>query len=213
VDVTEAAAILWIGVSVGLIGLAATASNGVTLILQGIRRVVATARRWIDHQLARIFPSRRKHVAVVPMTATVAATASVSATAYATVIPPPDAPVEVQLEVMRGNFDTLQRRVQRLEEDSRSRHSDLSSSIAALTSDVRDGLSTLAGRLDREASAAARTDARGLGPVAFGFVMVAVPSQLASAPLFGAIFAAAAIFVTAVTMRTVFPGVLRSSRV
>ena len=36
-DVTEAGVILWIGVAVGLVGLAATASNGVALILRAIR--------------------------------------------------------------------------------------------------------------------------------------------------------------------------------
>src|ERR1035437_5145548 len=212
VDVTETDIILWTGVSVGLVGLAATASNGVALILRRIRQGAATARRWIDHQLTRIFPSRRKHVTVVPLTATAAATVSVSAMAYVTVTPPPDAPIELQLDAIRRNFDALQGRLQRLEEQSQSRHSALSSSLDALTSEVREGLATLISRLDVEASDTARTDARGLGPVAFGFVMVAVPNQLASVPLFGAFFTVAALFVTAAITRLVFPGVLRSSR-
>jgi hypothetical protein len=72
-------------------------------------------------------------------------------------------------------------------------------------------MSTLTKRLDDESSDSAHTDARGLGPVAFGFVMVVVPNQLASVSLFGAFFTAVAILVTVATANLVFPGVLRSS--
>lgn len=204
--------ILWIGVAVGLVGLAATAANGIALIVRRIRQGTVDARRWIDHRLALLFPSRRKSVTVTPLTATAVGTATVSATAYGMMTPPADAPIEVQLEAMRNNLGTLERRLQRLEEQSRSQHSALSSTLDSLSNEVQDGLSTLTRRLDDEAGNAAQTDARGLGPVAFGFVMVAVPNQLASVSLFGALFTAVALFVTAGTANLVFPGVSRSSR-
>jgi hypothetical protein len=105
--VTEADVVLWTGVAVGLIGLAATASNGVSLMLLRIREGVATARRWIDHQLAQIFLSRRKNVIVVPLAATAVATSSFSGALYATVTPPPDAPIGVQLDAIRSNMGAL----------------------------------------------------------------------------------------------------------
>jgi hypothetical protein len=104
---------------------------------------------------------------------------------------PPDAPIEVQLDAFRRAIESIYSRMDHFERQSLSRDSALEASLDALTSEVR-GISTLTRRLDDEASAAARTDARGLGPVAFGFVMVAAPDHLASVSLFGAFFTDAA---------------------
>ena len=136
---------------------------------------------------------------------------AVDATAFGTVTAPPDAPIEVQLDAFRRAIESIYSRMDHFERQSLSRDSALEASLDALTSEVREGISTLTRRLDDEASAAARPDARGLGPVAFGFVMVAVPDHLASVSLFGASFTDAALIVTAATALAVFPGVLRSS--
>lgn len=205
---TEAGVILWIGVAVGLIGLGATAANGTALILRRLRQGAATAKRWTDGQLARVFPSRRKEVSVQAASATVTAQGSPVLLGFGTMVPPKDAPVEQQLEAIRSNAESLQRRVEYLEQQSQSRHSALVSGLG----EIREGLTAVTGRLNEEATNSALTDARGLWPLAFGFVMVAVPNQLASASLFGAFIAAAAIAVTGWTVQTVGPGVLRTSR-
>ena len=183
-NMTEADVILWTGVGVGLVGLAATASNGMALILRRIRRGAAPGKRWIDRQLTSLFPSRRKEVTGSPLAGTLSLAMGFTGSLSMWVTPPPDAPVQVQLDAIRANLDVLQKRIQDLGQQSQSRHSALSSRLDALADEVRGGFSTVASRLDDEASDAARTDARGLGPVAFGFVMVAVPHPLASISLF-----------------------------
>lgn len=208
---TEAVVILWTGVAVGVVGLAATASNGVALMLRRIRVLAEAAQRWIEHRLARIFPSRRRDATARPPTAISSAISSASGVFTTMTRRQADATVEVQLDVLWKNFESLQSRLQHLEEQTQSHHSALSASLDALTTEVRESLSKLTARLDEEASDAARTDARGLGPVAFGFVMVAVPDHLASVSLFGAFFTVAALIVTAATVKAVFPGMLRTS--
>lgn len=203
--------ILWTGVVVGLVGLAATASNGVALMLRRLRQWAAAARRWIDHQLARVFPSRRRDVTVVPLTASAHAVAHVTGSAFGTMKAPPGAPVDQRLDVLERAIDLVNTRITQVEQDARSRHSELSGKHDALTTEVRESITTLARRLDDESTDAARTDARGLWPVAFGFVLVAVPSQLAHFSGVGAAVTAAALIVTAAVGQMIFPDVLRRS--
>ena len=210
-DVTEAGVILWIGVAVGLVGLAATASNGVALILRAIRAQLLQLKTRTRHQLARIFPSLRQSVTVMPLVATAVASANLVGVLTGTVTPPPDAPIEVQIEAIRNAIEALQQRQEQHERQHRERHDALSGRVDALSSEARDGLAALTKRLDYEESAAATADARGLGPVAFGFVMVAVPDHLASVSGIGAAFTAAALFTTAWTMQKVLPGLLKAS--
>jgi hypothetical protein len=195
--VTEAAVILWTGVAVGLVGLAATASNGLALLIRGLRERITVVWRW-----------RRKAAPVVLVADPDGAFGRERTfAAFPTLIPPPDASVEMQLDAIRANYDSLQERVRHLEGETRSRHESVAGSVAA----IHSNLSTLTTRIDREQINAALVDARGFGPLAFGFVMTAVPHPLASVSLFGALFTAAALVVTAGVGSLVFPNMLRAS--
>lgn len=192
----EAAVILWIGLAVGIVGLATTAPNGVALIIRNIRRR-------IEERVAQLFPSRRTHTNAYAEAADTAA-ASDSAVAYVKRGVAEDASIEELVEVIGENLQALQDRVEQYEKDSLARHTALAQSVDALRTQLTDRITNLTTRLDEEASNAARTDARGLLPVAFGLVMVTVPSQLAHWSLLGALVSATAMVFTVGTAQKVF---------
>ena len=182
--------ILWTGVAVGLLGLAATASNGVTLLLRSFRTTVRAA-------IQRLRPKRKPKIHYVYSSD--GGTGSDSAVAI--VIPAAEtASVEKRL-------GSLEARVGRLETETQAHQKAVAGSVAAMSSNV----ASLSTRVNRGEIDAALADARGLGPVAFGFVMTAVAHQLASLALFGAFFTVAALFVTARVGWLVFPSIIRES--
>ena len=128
--VIEAAVILWIGLAVGIVGLATTAPNGVALIIRNIRRR-------IEERVAQLFPSRRTHTNAYAEAADTAA-ASDSAVAYVKRGVAEDASIEELVEVIGENLQALQDRVEQYEKDSLARHTALAQSVDALRTQLTD---------------------------------------------------------------------------
>jgi hypothetical protein len=94
-----------------------------------------------------------------------------------------------------------------LEQETRTRQDAVAGRVAAISTNLSD----LSSQFSHEKVESALADVRGISPVAFGFVMTAVPYQLECVSLFGALFTGAALVVTAGVGSLVFPNMLRAS--
>ncbi len=204
---SEADAILWLGLLVGLAGLATTAANGVALF---IKEQLVPAKRRVAQGLARTLGRPGPTVRTITGIAKVGVSA-LSATASGTRTVSSDAPVQEQLDAIRYNLASLTDRVGELAKTSQERHGEVSQRVDSVTAELRENIGILTTRMNAEERDRARTDARGLWPVAFGFVMVAIPAKLASVSGLGATVTLAALFVTAAVARTVFEETLDRS--